>query len=261
MVGVIACCALGISACTIVGRIPVTESSADQNSDPNPDSRSDSSAALGQSRSLPQDQSQDQSQDKSGRLGLSTLDLINLPMNEPIEIVQRSASVFWGSQAVCTTIKTGVGLTRRSFLLERCRYTNATQQSLCGLYPETAVYHFLEGKLVQFRAEFANAAADNKLAGCVSDRLLSARYRVVAGDGDGVALLRYRSSDDLQQVTLGGYQLITQDLVADPSGPQESGSGQTDSGKSGSDQSDNGQSVTVSLMPLAARILGLRGTL
>ncbi len=155
----------------------------------------------------------------------SSIDILNLPLDQPADTVREAASQYWGADAVCERTKTGVGLTRKAFLLETCEYQNATQKRICDVSPSIARYQFLEDSLVQITfvpETVPNDETPRLLADCVSDTLISAGYRAMS-EVDEAVLVRLSTAE--RQVTVF---------------------------------SDG--AVAVSVMPLVSRIMGLQGS-
>ncbi|MFK7994618.1 MAG: hypothetical protein AB8B87_10805 [Granulosicoccus sp.] len=95
------------------------------------------------------------------------LSLLNLPIGEQRQSTVSAAEQQWESQAICETIRTGVGLTRRAYFLETCVFTNAAGHTLYDETLSTATYRFLESQLVQVSYEFTQINDPEKFNRCV----------------------------------------------------------------------------------------------
>jgi len=76
------------------------------------------------------------------------------PLGDKRDGVVADADKQWQSNAKCALEKTGVGLQRRAYFLERCSYQNPTGLTVCGLVPESVEYAFLESALLQIKYTF-----------------------------------------------------------------------------------------------------------
>lgn len=102
----------------------------------------------------------------TGNQTTKALSLLNLPIGEQRNAVFELAEQQWGTQATCTTIRTGVGVTRRAYFLETCVYTNEQGNTLYDETPVTATYRFLESQLVQISYEFEEIQDAAKFKRC-----------------------------------------------------------------------------------------------
>jgi len=79
------------------------------------------------------------------------------PLGVERDEVVANADMQWQAEADCAIEKTGVGLDRRAYFLERCTYQNVQKATVCGIPPEKVEYAFLESALVQVTYQFAKA--------------------------------------------------------------------------------------------------------
>lgn len=116
------------------------------------------------------------------------------------------AAVRWQAEPACDTEKTGVGINRRAYFLEKCTFTNSQQQTVCNLAPETVEYAFLEGNLVQVMYRFAEAD-DAAYGACVQEQALSNGFtvstEVLATDTADTKRVRLVDADSKMSITVG----------------------------------------------------------
>ncbi|MFK7891425.1 MAG: serine protease [Granulosicoccus sp.] len=82
------------------------------------------------------------------------LSLVQQPIGEERESVITDASEKFGAEPVCTTVRTGYGMTKRAYFLEVCTFANTAGYSLYRSIPSVVEFRFLEDRLVQVAFEF-----------------------------------------------------------------------------------------------------------
>lgn len=167
----------------------------------------------------------------TGMTTTTSIDYLQIPLEQPADTVKTDARLVWGSKPDCSVTKTGLGLTRKAYALETCRYENITDRTLCGQTPSGAIYRFLEGKLVQVAIDFTGAPIRTALAAdlinCVQQESFVVGYTAttLGSESTDEGVMRLTSPDQARQLSVFGDG-----------------------------------SLVVSVMPLASQILGLRGT-
>lgn len=88
--------------------------------------------------------------------------------HESAEVLAEAASL-WSSEPDCDTVRTGVGMTRRAYFLQSCKFTGNNRD--ITIYDErvsTATYHFLENALVQISYSINNIVNEDKFRRCAA---------------------------------------------------------------------------------------------
>ncbi len=121
------------------------------------------------------------------------------------DAVVASADAQWQSDAECVLEKTGVGVDRRAYFLERCTYQNSQQVLVCGMAPESVEYAFLEGSLVQVMYKFSEADQASYGA-CLQEQALASGFTAAdpaASDSEATNGIRLIAADAKTGVTIG----------------------------------------------------------
>jgi len=95
-----------------------------------------------------------------------TLSLLDQPIGEQRRSTLSLLEQQWGAQASCSVSRTGVGMTRRSYFLETCVFSNKPGHTLYDETPATATYQFLEDQLVQVSYHFEQVSDPAEFRRC-----------------------------------------------------------------------------------------------
>lgn len=98
------------------------------------------------------------------------LSLLDQPIGENRDMVMAEAQALYGSEAVCATVRTGFGMTRRAYFLETCTVANTREHTLYDSTPSMAEFRFLEDKLVQVAYEFDEIVDAEKFRECIKEQ-------------------------------------------------------------------------------------------
>ncbi|MBX2826353.1 MAG: serine protease [Gammaproteobacteria bacterium] len=129
----------------------------------------------------------------------------------------------WGSEADCSSQRTGFGLTRRAYFLDTCTFGNAAQAVVCESVPTQASYYFLESKLVQVSLAFSDAADGAVMSDCAVLEASSGGYAKVEQLGkeqpiqaaEGRVLMLKQDANSGLVVDAGGLTLMQPELAPD----------------------------------------------
>ena len=120
--------------------------------------------------------------------------------------VLAAAGQRWQQQGDCALEKTGFGINRRAYFLERCEFVNPGQQTVCDMAPESVEYAFLDGNLVQVKYRFSEADADSH-ASCIQEQALANGFipasEAQASDTEASQRVRLLSADAKTGISLG----------------------------------------------------------